>query len=78
MVISGNLLIGNSEQCFHVARHRNASLALGIMFHERFDLGQGWADINVGRWGIQIHLTRIRDVRKAEADAEAMLEGQSG
>ena len=66
MVISGSLLIGCSEQCFHISPHRSPSFSLGIMFHERFDLGNGWITVNLGKWGFQITLSRIKDVRRLE------------
>ena len=69
MFISGSLTTYKRSFCWHYETHRNASLSLGIMSHERFDLGNGWIIINLFKWGCRLTLTTIDEVKLAMKEA---------
>lgn len=61
MIISGSITIPRGTFCFHLERYDNASFCFGVMLHERFDLSNGWVNINLGKMGFQLTLTIIKE-----------------
>ena len=70
MVISGSLTTPHATYCFHFERYRNASHAVGIVFHERFDIGNGWVNIDLFKVGFKLVLTTISAERERELEAK--------
>ena len=69
MVISGSLTTPGRTFCWHYATHRNVDHSLGVMFHERFDIGNGWVIVNLFRFGFQLTLTTIDEIKLAMKEA---------